>query len=95
MICGAKKRLRYIVAHALKTLCIWKFWGTTLQWEIARYAVAVAGGELSFRQWELRSREIMARWQGVFDYAPLRERLLALDVPEITEFVEGIPRRQR
>ena len=60
---------------------------TTLQWEIAHYAGAVASGSLSFRQWETRSREIMARWRLVFDYAPLRERLLSLGGPEIANFV--------
>jgi hypothetical protein len=64
--------------------------GTILQWEIAHYAGAVASGVLSFRQWEARTNEIMGRWRSIFNYAPLRTRLLALSVPEVAEFVRAL-----
>jgi len=64
--------------------------GTTLQWEIAHYARAVASGTLSFQQWEARAREIMARWRSVFDYPPLKARLLSLNQPEIADFVRTV-----
>jgi hypothetical protein len=65
--------------------------GSTLQWEIAHYANAVANGSLLFRRWEARVREISSRWRGVFDYPPLRGRVLSLGIPEMADFIRNVP----
>jgi hypothetical protein len=61
--------------------------GLTLQWELAVYAGKVATGGLSATQWIARAKEITRRWNSILDSQKLRERLLSVSVPEITNFV--------
>jgi hypothetical protein len=63
--------------------------GTTLQWEMAHYAEKVATGELPFGQWLARAEEVKRRWNSILDNQKLRDRLIAVNVPEITDFVSG------
>ena len=64
--------------------------GTTLQWEMAHYAEKVATGELSFGQWISRIEEVKRRWNAILDNQKLRDRLISVDVAEITDFVKGL-----
>jgi hypothetical protein len=63
--------------------------GTTLQWEMAHYAQRVATGELPFGQWIARVEEVQRRWTLILNSQKLRDRLIAVGVPEITNFVGG------
>ncbi len=61
--------------------------GTTLEWETARYAEKVATGELAFDQWASRIREVQRRWPSILNNQKLRDRLIAVGVPEIASFL--------
>ena len=63
--------------------------GLTLQWELAYYAGKVATGGFSVTQWISRAQEVTRRWNSIFDNQKLRDRLIAVGVPEITNFMPG------
>lgn len=63
--------------------------GTTLEWEMAVYAARVATGDLSFSQWKTRSEEVRRRWNSILSNQKLVTRLLALNLPDITNFVRA------
>jgi hypothetical protein len=60
--------------------------GLTLQWEMAHYAEKVATAELAFSQWSSRVEEVKRRWNSVLNDQKLITRLLALNIPDITNF---------
>jgi len=63
--------------------------GTTLRWEMARYAEKVATGELPFGQWISRAEEVKRRWNAILDNQKLKDRLMVTGVPEIADFISG------
>ena len=63
--------------------------GTTLEWEMAHYAERVATGELPFGQWISRVEEVKRRWNSILNNQKLRDRLISMGVPEITNFLSG------
>jgi len=66
-----------------------EFLGLTLQWEMAYYAGRVARGELSVHSWLSRSNEVKTRYRSILNHPKLRDRLLAVNVPDITNFAQG------
>jgi len=51
----------------------------------------VALGELTFSQWTLRLMEVKRYWHAVLRDERLIERLLALKVTEITDYIAAQP----
>jgi hypothetical protein len=60
-----------------------------LQWELAYYGGKVVTGGFSAEQWISRAREVKRRVHSIFQNQKLRDRLIAVNVPEITRFVTG------
>ena len=63
--------------------------GLILQWETAHYAEKVASGEHPFEQWKARTDEVRRRWNSILNHPKLVTRLLALNVPNLTNYVSG------
>jgi hypothetical protein len=62
-----------------------------LQWEFADLAGQVAMGVFPAVQWIARAKEVKRRWNSILNSQKLRDRLIAANVPEITDFVDGSP----
>jgi hypothetical protein len=60
-----------------------------LQWELAHLAEQVVTGGFSAVQWIARAKEVKMRWNSILNNQKLRDRLIAADVPKITNFVSG------
>ncbi len=60
-----------------------------LQWELAHYAEGIPKGHFSPDRWIARAKEVKMRYSSIFNSQKLRDRLIAVGVPEITNFVTG------